>query len=1091
MCRLGRIVTFVLALGIASTVLAQIDARMLRYPDVSKTHITFVYGGDIWVVAKDGGVAHRLSSPEGSELFPRFSPDGKTIAFSGNYDGNTDIYTIPTMGGTPVRLTHHGMMDRMVDWHPRGKRVLYASSMSSGRQRYNQFYLTSSEGGMPEKLPLPYAEFGDFSPDGEQIAFLTISRAFRTWKRYRGGMAPDIWLFNLKDQTSEKITDHPANDTHPMWHGNHLYFLSDRGENKRYNIWKYSFRDQNFSQITAFTKYDIHFPAIGPEEIIFEAGGRLYLLDLSTDKYSEVQVSVVADQASLKPRIENVSGYLHHAWISPDGKRTLIEARGDIFSVPAEHGYIRNLTRTPGIAERTPAWSPDGKEVVYWSDRSGEYELVLRSLDNPEEETTLTSLGAGYRYQPYWSPDGKKLAFIDHAKTIRIYDRETEQVHTVDQGLWMSHGPLENFSVSWSSDSRWMAYDRGLENRNSAIFLYDYDNKSRHQVTSGYYSDARPAFDPDGNYLYFLSNRTFNPLYSDVDNSFIYPNTTNIVAVSLREDVPSPLEPRNDEVEIEEDEEDNEEDGENGDQETDDEENAEEVAEDTLTIDLEGFEERLTLLPPEAGNYSNVAAVSGKVIYHRMPRTGSSDEQKPVRYFELEEREEKTILEDADSFLLSANEKKLLVMKSGAVYIVDAAESQTLDSPLPTTELEMKVDPMAEWQQIFNDAWRLQRDFFYDPNMHGVDWKKMRKRYGALIDDCLTRWDVNYVIGELIGELNASHTYRGGGDTPDEPRRSVGYLGVDWEIHDGAYRIRNIIRGATWDADVKSPLAQPDVDVAEGDYILAVNGERLGTSTDPWAGFQGLAGKTVELTVNDQPEMEGARQVIVEAMESETRLRHLAWIESNRKRVEQATDGKIGYIYVRSTGVSAQNELVRQFAAQFDKQGLIIDERFNSGGQIPDRFVELLNRPPLAYFAVRHGKDWQWPPVANFGPKVMLINGWSGSGGDAFPDFFRKQGLGPLIGARTWGGLIGISGAPRLIDNGYLSVPTFRMYDPDGEWFEEGHGVEPDIPVQEDPGELSKGTDVQLERAIEEVMQRLQENPPPDPERPPYEDRTP
>ncbi|HKJ67486.1 MAG TPA: PDZ domain-containing protein, partial [bacterium] len=549
---------------------------------------------------------------------------------------------------------------------------------------------------------------------------------------------------------------------------------------------------------------------------------------------------------------------------------------------------------------------------------------------------------------------------------------------------------------------------------------------------------------------------------------------------SLRDDVASPLAPRNDEVEMGEDDEE-----ENGNEE---EETAAE--EQPVEIDLEGFEQRVTVLPPEPGNYGYVSAVSGKVIYHRRPRTGSGDEESPIVLFDLEEREEQTIVEDADNYMLSATGEKLLIVNNGSLYITDIASDQSLENPLPTGDLEMTVDPRAEWHQIFNDAWRLQRDYFYDPNMHGVDWQAMRERYGQLIDDCFTRWDVNYVIGELIAELNASHTYRGGGDTEEAEDRDVGYLGVDWELNDGAYRIASIIQGAPWDAEVRSPLDKPNVEVEEGDYVLAVNGRPLDVSQDPWAPFEGLAGKTVELTVSDNPSMDGARKVLVETMNSETRLRHLTWIESNRRRVDEATDGRVGYIYVRSTGVDAQNELVRQFAAQFPKQGLIVDERFNSGGQIPDRFIELLDRPPLAFWAVRDGKDWQWPPVANFGPKVMLINGWSGSGGDAFPDYFRKRGLGPLIGTRTWGGLIGITGAPEFIDGGGMTVPTFRMYDPDGTWFDEGHGVEPDIPVPEDPGQLSRGTDMQLERAIEEVMNRIQQNPPAKPERPSYEDRS-
>ncbi|UCC73709.1 MAG: PD40 domain-containing protein [Gemmatimonadota bacterium] len=1056
---------------------AQINARMLRQPDVSGTHIAFVYAGDIWVVPKGGGTAERLSSPPGEESFPRFAPDGSTIAFTGNYDGNADIYTIPVIGGEPVRITHHPMGDRVVDWHPDGEEILFASSRESGRQRFSQFFRVSSQGGLPEKLPVPYGEFGAVSPDGAWLAYMPRSRDFRTWKRYRGGWAPEIWLFNLRDYSSRNITVSDANDAHPMWHGRTLYFLSDRGANQRHNIWAYDLDSEAFRQVTDFSDFDIHFPAIGPSDIVFEAGGRLYLLDLASEEYRGVEIDVVTDLATLKPRIENVSELIANAWVSPTGKRAVFEARGDLFTVPAEHGPIRNLTASSGIAERYPTWSPDGKYIAYWSDRPGEYELMIRPADGSGPEERLTSMGAGYRYRPYWSPDSKKLAFADQAKTIFIYDLERRRSVEVDHDMWMTHGALNRFRVSWSSDSRWMTYSRGLENGSGAIFMYDAEAGRLHQVTSGYYSDAQPTFDPDGKYLYYLSNRTFRPAYSDVDNTWIYPNTTNIVAVPLRPDVPSPLAPRSDEEGVEDEDE-------------EEEEAEEEGGEDgPVEIDLTDFEHRVVILPPEAGNYTGLQAVSGKILYRRLPRTGSGGRSSPVVYWDLEEREEKTVVEDAEGFLVTADGKKMLVTQQGT-FIVEVKPDQKLDKRLRTNELEATIDPRAEWRQLFTDAWRFERDYFYDPNMHGVDWNAMREQYGRLIEDAVTRWDVNFVLGELIAELSASHTYRGGGDTESAGQRGVGLLGVDWSLENGAYRIAEIIGGAPWDADVRSPLAQPGVDVSEGDYILAVNGVPLDAAKDPWAAFQGLADETVELTVNSRPTIDGARTVLVETLSSETRLRHLAWIEANRSRVEEATNGRVGYVYVRSTAFDGQTELVRQFAAQFHKDGLIIDERFNSGGQIPDRFVELLHRPPLVFWAVRTGKDWQWPPVSHFGPKVMLINGWSGSGGDAFPYYFREYGVGPLIGMRTWGGLIGVSGAPRLIDGGNVTVPTFRMYSTDSVWFAEGHGVDPDIEVPEDPTQLARGVDPQLERAIQETLRLLEESPPVRAQRPRYEDRT-
>ncbi len=1068
----------------SASVEAQINARMLRYPDVSSTHITFVYAGDIWIVPKTGGLASRLSSPEGEESFPRFSPDGRYIAFSGNYQGNTDVYVIPAMGGTPKRLTYHPMPDRMLDWYPDGRSILFASARKSGRQRFNQLYRISREGGLPEKLPVPYGEFGTISPDGKTLAFMPRSRDFRTWKRYRGGWAPDIWLFDLKTFKSKNLTRHDANDAHPMWHGETLYFLSDRGPNQRYNIWAYNTRDESFRQVTHFKDFDIHFPAIGPQDIVFEAGGILYLLDLSTEQLRQVPVEVITDLATLYPKVEKVGDEIRNANISPHGKRAVFEARGEIFTVPAEHGPILNLTRSSGVAERYPAWSPDGKWVAYWSDRSGEYELTLRRADGSGQERKLTSLGPGFRYQPYWSPDSKKLAFVDKAMTIQYVEVASGKITRVDKGLWMYQGALHRFRVSWSPDSRWLAYSRGTERRYNAIFLYDTKTGKRYQVTEGYYNDAQPAFDPEGKYLFYFSNRTLRPIYSDLDNTWIYPNTTNLIAVSLREDVPSPLAPRNDEEKEEETKKEKKQSSKK-----EKEEKSREVK--PVRIDIDGFERRAVILPPKAGNYTDLWAVKGKVLYRRLPRTGSDEKKAALVYYDLQKREEKTIINDVDGYRLSADGKKLLVWKKRKYAIIDVKPGQKMDKPLRTGEMEMTVDPRSEWKQLFTDAWRFERDFFYDANMHGVDWEAMRKQYEKLLKDAVTRWDVNYVIGELIAELNASHTYRGGGDLERPKRRRVGLLGVDWKLENGAYRIARIIRGAPWDVEVRSPLDQPGVDVKEGDYVLAVNGIPLDISKEPYAAFEGLADKTVVLTVNSKPTLEGARRVLVKTLSDERRLRHLEWIETNRRKVEELSNGRVGYIYVRSTGFDGQTELVRQFMAQYTKDALIIDERFNSGGQIPDRFIELLNRPALSFWAVRDGRDWQWPPFAHFGPKVMLINGWSGSGGDAFPYYFKKAGLGPLIGTRTWGGLIGITGAPPLIDGGRVTVPTFRMYSTEGEWFPEGHGVDPDIEVVNDPGMLAKGRDLQLERAVEEALRLLKTHPPVRPKRPPYEKRIP
>jgi tricorn protease len=840
-----------------------------------------------------------------------------------------------------------------------------------------------------------------------------------------------------------------------------------------------------------------------------------------------VEIKVVTDRATLKPRMENVSRFIQTYSVSPSGKRAIFEARGDIFTVPAEHGVVRNLTHSSGVAERYPAWSPDGKWLAYFSDRTGEYELTIGPAEGSGEESILTKLGPGFRYPPSWSPDSKKIAFIDQAMKVHLHDLEKKSTVQIAQQMWLYHGGLFSFKLNWSPDSRWLAYAGDLENRHTAIMLYDTRDQKHHQVTSGFYDDEYPVFDPDGKYLFFRSGRSFDPIYSDLDPTWIYANTTRLVAVPLRRDVPSPLAPRNDEEsdslrdktkskEKESDKKDEEKEkpkdqekeetvpdaSKKDSDESQSETNQTKEGDDSdkngtagsksakvkpVEIDIEDFERRAVILPPKAGRYTDIYAAPGKLVYRRLPRTGSGDDASPVIYYDLKEREEKTILDDADSAILASKGEKLLVQNKNEYAIIPLKEKQKMEKKLSTGGFEAVIDPVGEWKQIFSDTWRLERDYFYDPGMHGVDWPEMRRRYEDLLSYAVTRWDVNYVIGELISELNASHTYRGGGDTESSPERGVGYLGVDFSLENGAYRIKKIYDGAAWDSEVRSPLRQSGTNtVGEGDFLLAVNGLELDTSLDPWAAFQGLADKPVMLTVNGQPTRDGAREVLVQTLSSEARLRHLAWIEENRKTVEKATDGRVGYVYVPDTGRGGQNELVRQFRGQVQKDGLIIDERFNSGGQIPDRFVELLNRPLLNYWGVREGKDWAWPQAAHFGPKVMLINGWSGSGGDAFPYYFQKTGLGPLIGTRTWGGLIGITGAPNLIDNGNITVPTFGIYAPGGDWIIEGYGVDPDIPVVDDPSLMAKGRDPQLERGIEEVLRLLKEKPPAESRKPKY-----
>ena len=1079
------IIIFCLVAQFYLPVNAQTNAGLFRFPDVSKTQIVFTYANDIWVMPKEGGTAEKLSSPPGVESFPKFSPDGKTIAFTGNYDGNSDVYTISVNGGIPMRLTEHGYPDRVVDWTPDGSSVLFASGREAGRNRFNQFFTVPSNGGPAEKLPFAYAEFGSYSPDGKQMAVTFISQAFRNWKRYRGGWKAGIHLFNFTNNSSENISaNEVAGDEFPMWHGNDIYFLSDRGSEQRMNLWRYNISSKKYDQLTDYKDYDIHFPSAGPDDIVYEEGGKLWLFSFASQQAKTINVNVVTDKASLKPRSVTAEKYIQHASIAPDGNRVLVEARGDIFSLPAENGPVKNLTHTTATAERYPAWSPDGKSIAYWSDQTGEYELWI---EQPGDQAArkLTNYGRGFYYNLFWSPDSKKLAFIDQSMKIKVIEVSSGNTTEVDQALRFMHGGCEGWGGSWSSDSRWFAYNRDLVNYHNAVFIYDADTKATKQVTDGFYSCNNPAFDPEGKYLFVTVNQTFSPYYSDLDNSFIYANSTQVAAITLRKSTSSILFPKNDTVAVKQDE-------------ASAEKKAEEKKKDTVVvkrastvvIDFDGFQNRMTILPMAAGNYGNLAAAKGKLIYHKLPSMGSSPDEKPsLKYFDIEKREEKNILDNVDNYSLSFNAQKILVQRGSAWAVISPAENQKFEKPLRVNEMEMMVDPMTEWKEIFTDAWRMERDYFYDPGMHGVNWNTVKERYMKMLEGAITREEVDFLIGEMIGELNASHTYHGGGDVERSNNKNVGYLGIDWAADGNYYKIKKIIRGAAWDVQTRSSLSQPGVEIPEGSYILAVNGVPITTTQEPYGFFQGLANKTVELTYNSAPSFSGAKTAIVQTMDNEYQLRYLAWVEANRKRVDEATNGEAGYIYVPSTGTDGQEELIRQFNAQWDKKALVIDERFNSGGQIPDRFIEMLNRTPLAYWATRDGATWPWPPYAHFGPKVMLINGWSGSGGDAFPDYFRKKNLGPIIGQRTWGGLIGISGMPNLIDGGTITAPTFRMYNPDGTWFKEGHGVDPDIAVDEDLGAMAKGIDPQLERAIVEIKAAIKNKGYSQPKQPGYEKR--
>jgi tricorn protease len=1251
----GLGVNLVLAAGAAvSFADVQPHAAMLRWPDVSATQIVFSYANDLWVVPRDGGMAEPLASPPGQEALPKFSPDGKTIAFIGNYDGNRDIYTIPATGGVPTRVTHHPAGEATSDWTPDGKSVMYLTNGFAGLARQTQLWTSPAAGGMPEKLPVPYAGFGSISPDGTLLAYTPHSTDTRTWKRYRGGMATDVWVFNLKDNSSRRITDWEGTDTIPMWipggDGKVVFYLSDMGPEHRLNIWSFELGSGQRAQVTSFADDDVRWPSIGPGpggqgEIVFQLGEKLMLLDLGTKQSKEVKVTVPGDRPKIRARTVDAAKNIAGAGISPTGKRVVVEARGDLWSLPEKEGVTRALTRTDGVAERDPSWSPDNKWIAYFSDETGEYELWIRPTDakEPEEKKgdeakkedakkdeakkdeekkdeagepkreprKLSTLGAGFRFNPQWSPDSKWITCCDQNGRLFLTDVEKGETKEIDKDPWMNQ-----MGVSWSSDSQWMAYSKADNGNNlGCIWIANARTGEKRQVTSNMFNSTSPTFDRKGDYRFFASNRSIEaPEYSDLDTTFIYADTSVLEMVPLRADVKSPWLVKSDEEELkaaakkEEGKKDEEkkEEGKNGAAVADDgvsgtwsgtatgdspemkqglpftmklkvdkegkvtgslshdggggsvsgtydkasgqisltiemngaagslsgtmkdgegkgtwtmgedrgewtarrsapgngeakeekpggkkDEKAKEVK-----IDFDGFEARAIQIPVRPGAFGAIGVADGeKLIYARTGTRGEGKAGIKIYDYKADEKEEKDVVAGGN-FQVSADGKKLLVMRGPSMTICDASAGGGKSQVVGTDAMKKQLDPRVEWEQIFTDAWRLDRDYFYEPTMHHVDWPKMRQHYGAMIEDAASKEDVNWIISEMISELNIGHAYlMAPGDVEDQPTVGVGLLGCDFELDKSgaapAYKIKRIIRGAPWDTDAVGPLSAPGVDVKEGDYLLAVNGVPLDTSEDPWAAFVGMVGKVSELTVNAAPTMDGKeRRVLVKPIGSETELRYRAYIEAKRQYVEKKTDGHIGYIYVPNTGQDGQSDLFRQFFGQRQKDALIIDERWNGGGQIPTRFIELLNRPVTNYWARRDGNDWPWPPDAHFGPKAMLINGLAGSGGDDFPWLFKHEKIGKVIGTRTWGGLVGISGNPRFVDGGSISVPTFGFYETNGTWGIEGHGVDPDIEVVDDPALMVNGGDPQLDAAINELNTELKSHPYVPPKRPASPDRS-
>ena len=1070
----------------------QINAKLMRYIDVSESQITFVYGGDIWIMPKSGGHAVQITHSPGEESYPKFSPDGTKIAFTASYNGNLDIYVMPSKGGVPTRLTYASYPDRMVDWHPDGNKILFASKRETGIPRVNQFFLIPQKGGLPEKLPVPYGELASFSPNGNQLAYITKITENYPFKRYRGGLTSDILIFDLINNKVENITNNLANDGKPSWTGDKIYFLSDQDKMMRRNIWVYDTKNKTIKPITSFTDFDITYISAGRNDLVFEAGGVLYLMNISTEEFKEVSVKVVSDLSVEIPKIKNVSKEIQGMSGAPGGKRIVFEARGDLFNVPAQDGYVINLTQSSGAFDRNPAWSPDGNSVAFWSDKSGENEIYLQDMCKEQKAEKLTNRNGGFGYYLYWSPDSKKIAFIDEKNDINIIDIVSKILKKVDNNkLNIGHNGRFYYTINWSPDSKWITYSKTKDNFNDAIFMYSLEESKVYKVTSGFYSDFNPIFGDDGRYLYYFTDRAFNPAYSGLnDGTWIYPNNTQLAAISLTKSVPYLLNPKNDEVEKKSEDKKDESQGNKKKDKNDLKE--EEKLEISVKVDWEDIESRITILPIKAGNFGTLMTFDGKVVYQRFANTGSSNTKPSLFLFDLEKRKEKKIIDSLEAVVLTADGKDILVKSRGKYGIIKPEPDQKIKQPIPTKDMVMYWNPKEEWRQIFNDTWRRYRDFFYDKDMQQVDWNNLKVRYGALIEDARTRWDISNIQSNLSAELSAGHTYTFGGETEKFKPIHTGYLGIDWELNNNKYRIKRIVKPAHWDTEVRSPFDRPGMDVDAGDYILSVNGIPISEGKDPYASFDGFAGKTVSLSISKTGTIIDIKNYVVKCLsqKDEQKLRYLEWIESNRKLIEKLSDSKLGYIYMSNTSTQGQLELVKMFYGQLDKEGFIIDERFNGGGQLADRFLELMKRPVIYNLYWRHGRHITYPTKTNTGPMGMLINGWAGSGGDALPWAFRELNAGPIVGERTLGILVGPATSHRLIDGGGITVPGARLYYNNGNWFDEGVGVKPDYPVWDDPNILIQGRDLQMEKVVEEVMKLLKEKPKQATPPPAMEDRT-
>ncbi len=1155
----GFIVCVALLTSVCTVAQETPEGRLLRFPDIHGDNVAFVYGGDLWLVSSTGGAARRITADPGRELFPKFSPDGKWIAYTGQYDGNFNVYMMPAGGGQPRQLTFYqgaprplndrmGILNEVVAWTPDSKRVLFLSRRDSPNVWTKRLYTVSIDGGQPEPLAPDQGGLASFNADGTKIAYNRIFRNFRTWKRYTGGMAQDIYIYDLKNNVLEQQIPHTDyTDTFPMWRGDTVYFTSDRGVEHRLNIYSYDLATKQVEQITHFTDFDVMWPSLGDKSIVFEQSGYLYVLDLATRQTTKLAITLPGEHEQAMKHWTSVANLITDLDIAPDGKRAVMTARGKIFTVPAKEGATRNLTSEQGSREKEVAWSPDGRWIAYVSDRSGEDEIYITPQDgmgnidlgrepstdpkDKEKEAAaakergkdqaqqITSGSKGFMFQPIWSPDSKKLAWADKDLHLWYTDIAGKKPAEVDRGRF-----FEITNYSWSPDSKWIAYDKQNISNFSAVYLYSLEKKQSTAVTDDLVNSQGPIWDPEGKYLYFASDRDYNEVIGGFDFEFANPKTTRVYLLTLRADLPSPFPALSDETEIKReppapvpaatDQSKPAAPGSNANPEPAKKDEASpNAADDALKnfrVDLDGIQNRIVALPIPPVSLTALDAAKGFVYYSTQPVQGLSGplpgEEPALHAFDLTERKDKSVITGISRWWLSRDGSKILYEARtgpgpGTYGIIDAkpdAGQKIGDGALNLSGLRLEVDPPAEWRQIFNEVWRQERDYFFEASMNGVDWEAVRKKYEALLPHVASRYDLTYILGEMVGELSNSHTYVNGPEETGLHPVAEGLLGTDYELDaaTGYYRFKKIYPGENWDAESRSPLTEPGLNVKEGDYLLAINGHPLKAPQSPDELLVNTANQTTAITVNSKPTLDGARTIAVRPLADESQLRMNDMIETNRKKVDAATNGRVGYVYIPDMEDAGLNAFVKQYYPQIRKEGMIIDVRYNGGGFVDQLIFERLRRVLSGMDSARNFETSSGstePPAVFHGYLAAITNQYAASDGDIFSEFFKVYKLGPLIGERTWGGVRGIRGMIPLIDGGSVSRPEFSLYSLDSKWIVENHGVAPDIEVDDRPDDVVRGKDAQLDRAIQEVMKQIEAHPktlpPVPPDLPAYPDK--